>query len=120
MKIVMMKLNNFQEVIAKIDEEKLTVEDFLTLNFNNVELSEAMVISGMSEKQHEGQKYALPEFQPLNVFGEKFEDPITMNVQGILYTHMGNPGLTEYYEYIVAQMTGGIVKTPEKKIVMPR
>lgn len=115
----MLKLNNFQEVVAKIDETKISEEDFLTLNFDKVEISHALFITGMSENEHKGQKYAVPEFQPLNIFGESLETPLTINVSGILYTHLGNPGIREYYEHVVAQLTGGIVKPVEQNIILP-
>ena len=119
MKIVMLKLTNFQEVIAQIDDNKIEMDDFLSLNFEKLEISHALFVTGMSEGEHEGQKYAIPEFQPLNVFGESLEAPITLNASGILYTHQGNSGIREYYEHVVAQLTGGIVKPPEKNIIMP-
>ena len=120
MKIVMLKLSNFQEVIARIDEEKMSVEDFLNLNFDKIELNHAMFVAGMSQKEHDGQQYSVPELQPLNIFGEDFETPITMSISGILYTHMGNSGLREYYQQVTAQITGGIVEPPEKNIILPK
>ena len=115
----MLKLNNFQEVIAKIDEEVIAIDDFLKMNFERVELHNAMIVAGMSEREHEGQRFAVPELQPLNIFGESFEIPVTLKSSGILYCHVGNSGLRDYYENIVAQMVGGIVKPPEKSIIMP-
>lgn len=120
MKIVMLKLSNFQEVIARIDEEKISMEDFLNLNFEKIELEQAMFVAGMSQQEHEGQKYTVPELQPLNIFAENFEAPIVMSASSILYTHLGNSGLRQYYQQVTAQLTGGIVQPPEKNIIVPK
>lgn len=120
MKIVMLKLSNFQEVIARIDEDKISVEDFLNLNFDKIELDQAMFVAGMAQHEHEGQTYNVPELQPLNIFAEKFETPIVMSVSSILYTHLGNTGLRQYYQQVTAQLTGGIVQPPEKNIILPK
>jgi len=114
----MIKLLNFQEVIGTIDDS-ISMEDVKALNFETIELGHSMCIVGMSEKEHEGQKYAVPEFQPLNPFSSDFKNPVTLNSKGILYCHEGNPSIREYYDYVVSEITGGIVKPPEKDIIMP-
>lgn len=119
MKIVMLKLTNFQDVIARIDEEELSMDDFLNLNFDAIKIEQAMFVAGMSQHEHGGEKFNVPELQPLNMFGETFETPIVLKASNILFTHSGNTGLREYYQQMTAQITGGIVQPPEKKVIVP-
>lgn len=115
--VIMLKLLNFQEVIAHTDTTN--VDDIFSMKFDNLRLYDVLTIVGMSKQEHNGEEYAIPEFQPLNPFGESLEDSIVLNKDGILYVHPGNPGIREYYQHVLSGLKGTIIKAPEKGIIMP-
>lgn len=119
MTIIMLKLNNFQDVICEIDEEKISMEDILNLDFEKIHIASPMYVAGFEQKEYEGQTYPIPNLQPLNTFAESIEDEFILDRQSILFTHTGNPGIRNLYNQILAELTGSVVSPPEKSIVMP-